>query len=87
MELERDVERYLIRRVEQAGGVCLKHGQDGWPDRIVILPGGRLIWIETKRRIGVQSDLQKHRIRQLQALGQDARFIWSKDEVDELMHE
>ena len=85
MELERDVERYLIRRVEEIGGICLKHGQNGWPDRIVMLPGGKLYWVELKRGIGVQSDLQIHRTHELMQVGQDVRTIWSKAEVDELL--
>lgn len=82
MDLERDVERRLIRRVEDLGGLCVKAGQDGWPDRIVMLPGGRLYWVELKRRKGVQSDLQKYRARQLEAVGQKVQYLWSTDAVD-----
>lgn len=82
MDLERDVERRLIRRVEDIGGLCIKHGQDGWPDRIVMLPGGRLFWVELKRRVGVQSDLQKYRARQLEQVGQKVQYLWSTDAVD-----
>ncbi len=82
MDLERDVERRLVRVVEGLGGLCVKHGQDGWPDRIVMLPGGRLYWVELKRRKGVQSDLQKYRARQLDAVGQKVQYLWSADAVD-----
>ena len=87
MELERDVERRLVRLVEQAGGICLKHGQDGWPDRIVILPGGKLIWVELKRRIGVQADLQKYRASQLAKVGQRVVTLWSVSDVNEFIIE
>ena len=87
MELERDVEQYLARRVEGMGGICLKHGQDGWPDRIVMLPSGRLIWVETKRKTGELADLQVYRAFQLGKVGQYVVSVWSKDDVDELLRE
>ena len=82
MDLERDVERRLVRAVEGLGGLCVKAGQDGWPDRIVMFPGGRLYWVELKRLKGVQSDLQKYRARQLEAVGQQVQYLWSTDAVD-----
>jgi hypothetical protein len=82
MELERDVEQRLTRRVEALDGVCLKHGQDGWPDRIVMLPGGVLVWVELKRSTGKLSDLQQYRRRQLEQVGQRVQYLWSVDAVD-----
>ena len=85
MELERDVERYLIKQVEKQGGLCLKFGQDGWPDRIVLLPNGRVIWVELKRREGSWSDLQRYRARQLADVGQDVRLAWDVWDVDKII--
>ena len=82
MDLERDVERRLRRGVEAMGGLCVKHGQDGWPDRIVMLPDGRIYWVELKQRLGVQSDLQRYRARELRDVGQQVVLLWSVDEVD-----
>lgn len=82
MDLERDVERRLVDLVERAGGICLKHGQDGWPDRIVMLPGGVLVWVETKRPKGTPAALQKYRASQLESVGQHVVFLWSKDAVE-----
>lgn len=73
--------------MEALGGICLKHGWDGWPDRIVMLPTGRLIWVELKRKTGVQSDLQRYRAIELAKVGQVVRTIWSKAEVDQLISE
>lgn len=85
MELERDVEQYLIRQVEAVGGLCIKHGQDGWPDRIVMLPGGRAIWAEVKRKTGYQSDLQLYRAAELAKVGQVVVCLWSREDVDQLL--
>ena len=48
---ERDVERYLRERVKQLGGRAYKFvspGNNGVPDRIVMLPGGKLFFVELK---------------------------------------
>ena len=82
MILERDVEQRLARRVEALGGLCIKAGQDGWPDRIVMLPGGVLVWVELKRKTGKLSDLQRYRRAQLEQVGQRVQYLWSADAVD-----
>jgi hypothetical protein len=91
-ELERSVEQYLRRRVEQAGGRCVKFdpgvGERGWPDRIVLLPGGLQLWVETKRpRGGRVSAAQRVAHEGLRRLGQRVEIVLSKVEVDEMMHE
>lgn len=50
-ERESDVEAYLVERVEALGGEIRKVqwiGRNGAPDRVVMFPGGRLLWIELK---------------------------------------
>ena len=42
---EKTVEQKLVKAVKAAGGICPKWtapGFDGLPDRIVLLPGGRM---------------------------------------------
>jgi hypothetical protein len=88
-DIERDVEQYLRRRVEQAGGRCVKYIPDltrGWPDRIVLLPGGVLAWVETKRpRGGRVSVAQRVAHEHLRRLGQRVELVWSKEDVDSLV--
>ena len=53
--LEKDIERKLRLLVEKYGGRCLKWVCPGWvgvPDRIILLPGGRIHFVETKRPKG-----------------------------------
>lgn len=50
--LEKDIERYLYECVKALGGWCLKlvcPGFTGMPDRLILLPGGRLCFVELKR--------------------------------------
>ena len=64
--LERDIERRLVDGVKKLGGRAYKWvspGSNGVPDRIVILPGGKIIFIELKTTTGRLTDLQKIRTR------------------------
>jgi hypothetical protein len=88
LKLERDVEQYLTRRVKELGGLCVKFIPDamtGMPDRLVLLPGGRVYWVETKRPEGGRlSAVQAYRHRQLRALGFSVEICRSADDVDKL---
>ena len=81
IELEKDIERKLRKLVESYGGKCLKWVCPGWsgvPDRIVLLPGGRVIFVETKRPKGGQlSELQKWWAKRLTDLGFSWHCIWN----------
>ena len=88
-QLENEVEGHLRRRVEKAGGLCVKFLPDfarGFPDRIVLLPGGVLVWVETKRpQGGVLSPVQKVQHVLLRRLGQRVEVVWTKDQADALI--
>ena len=49
--LEKDIERKLRQRLEAMGCLCLKFESPGFagvPDRIVMMPGGELFFVELK---------------------------------------
>lgn len=77
--IEKDVEKALGRMIGRFGGRCLKWVCPGWagvPDRICLLPGGRVYFIELKRPVGATvAARQKAWRRILQDLGFDARVI------------
>lgn len=53
--LEKEIEAKLVATVKAHGGLCLKWvcpGFAGVPDRIVLMPGGRAAFVETKRPKG-----------------------------------
>ena len=83
---ERDVEAYLKQRVERGGGVCWKWtGQRGVPDRVVVLPAGRVVFVEVKTTGGKLSALQRKAIKTLEALGAEVAVVWPKEDVDALL--
>jgi hypothetical protein len=48
---EKQTEQKLVSSVKKLGGICPKFtspGFDGMPDRIVLLPGGRMAFVEVK---------------------------------------
>lgn len=88
IELERDVEGYLVREVMRRGGICLKFIPDdvpGMPDRMVLLPGGRLVWVETKRSDGKVRKLQEYQHMRLKKLGQEVWVVYTKEAVDNML--
>lgn len=88
MKNEASIERYLVDVVTNAGGLCLKGAVPGqrFVDRICILPGGRVAFVELKRSEKARRTVhQVETIERLQALGHEACFIWSVEQVGELV--
>jgi hypothetical protein len=83
---ENRVEQHLRRRVELAGGLCLKFtsSRSGVPDRIVILDG-HVIFVELKAPGGKTRPLQDVRISELRAAGARVDVLSSRTEVDAFM--
>lgn len=79
-EREAVAEKLLRLRVAKAGGLCLKFGTNGMPDRIVILEG-KVSFIELKRPGGVPRPDQLYCIDKLQRAGADVRVLAGSDEV------
>ena len=68
---EKYMEQKLVREVKKLGGLCEKwnSGSSGWPDRIVLLPDGKIGFVEVKAPGEKPRKLQVHRHNQLRALG------------------
>ena len=85
---EKAIERYLVERVKELGGICLKYSNAnmvGYPDRVVLLPGGVTIWIELKSKGRRPEKIQQIRIAQLGRLGHTVYVADSKQRVDEIL--
>lgn len=83
------VERELLIKVKAAGGVAEKVtvlGARGFFDRLVILPGGRVFFVELKRpRGGRISPHQIMRHDRYRALGVAVRLIKNSADIDRLI--
>ena len=85
---EKMIERYLCDSVKKLGGICLKYsnpGMVGYPDRICLLSGGAVFWVELKSKDGRLNEVQKIRIRQLRSMGHTVNVCRSKEDVDEVL--
>ena len=87
---EKAIETYLRDQVRKAGGAAMKWvspGNSGVPDRIVFLPGGRVVFVELKAPGKKPTQLQLVQHERLRALGCDVRVIDSREGVDALIRE
>jgi len=85
------IETYLFNEVKAAGGQCVKlhpMGVVGIPDRLVLLPGGVVVFCEVKKpKGGVVSRMQQIWEQRLADLGMNHRFVFTRDDVNEIMKE
>jgi Holliday junction resolvase len=83
--LEKSIENRLVAKIKVMGGAAVKFtspSSKGWPDRLVILPGNRIVFVELKTTKGKLSALQKLRIEFLTAMGCDVRVMYGIDDVE-----
>ena len=82
---ERDIEAYLVRRIKALGGEIRKLrwiGRRGAPDRVVMLPGGRLYWIELKRTGGTAEAHQAREHARMLRMGQRVLVLDTIEKID-----
>lgn len=88
---EKGVESRLRDEVKKIGGKAYKLSaavDAGMPDRLVCLPGGRVVFVETKRPKGGRlSTMQKYQHRILRQMGFDVRVINTTELVGEFIEE
>lgn len=89
-ESEKTTEKYLKNQVTKLGGVCYKWVSPnikGVPDRICLLPGGKVAFIELKSEGEEPTKLQYYMIDMLTNLGFFADYADTKYRVDTLLEE
>ena len=83
--LENRIEKRLKDEVEKIGGKAKKFvspGMSGMPDRIVLLPGGKIIFVETKAPGKKLRALQEYRAKELRGLGFRVEMIDTLEKID-----
>ena len=86
--LEKQIEKKLVDAVCRQGGICPKFvspGMDGMPDRLILMPGGRLAFAELKAPDKKPRPLQLHRHAQLQALGFQVFVVDAPEQIKEVL--
>lgn len=91
MVLEVSIEKYLMSTVKSTGGICVKLipiGLRGIPDRLVVLPGPVVAFVELKKPKGGVISKHQHGWRKtLTELGCHHRFIHTRAQVDAFIEE
>jgi len=87
--VEKEIEMYLHKCIKQKGLTTLKFtspNMAGVPDRVILLPDQKVVWVEVKRPGGKVRLLQQKRHLQFEALGHKVLVISTKQEVDDFVN-
>jgi hypothetical protein len=87
---EKLTERKLVEAVKKAGGRCPKFvspGLDGMPDRLVLLPDGKIGFVEVKATGKAPRALQLRRHEQLRRLGFKVYVLDRAAQIGEIIDE
>ena len=89
MDSEKLIERKLVDAVKAKGGICVKFYsayQRGVPDRIVLMPQGRVYFVELKSTGKKPTKLQELFIGKLRSLGFIVEVIDTIEKLNELVN-
>lgn len=87
---ESAIESKLVRMVRDRGGLCYKFvspGNPGVPDRIIITPAGRTIYVELKTEVGKLANIQRWQLEEMRKRGAEVRVLRGLDQVKEFVGE
>ena len=88
--LEKELERKLVKKIKAIGGIALKFispGFDGMPDRLLLMPGGRIAFVEVKRHGEKPRPLQESRHGMLRRLGFDVYVLDREEQIPQIINE
>lgn len=86
---EKTLESRLVKKVKKRGGIAYKFtspGHIGMPDRIVILPNGKIGFVEVKKPgYGILSKVQENIIKKLMFLGCKCFILDDPNRIEEIL--
>ena len=88
--LEKTIEQALVRATKKAGGIAPKltsPANAGMPDRIIILPNGKICFVELKAPGKKPRPLQTRQMQRLTHLGCMVRTLDNPQKIPELINE
>ena len=86
--LEKEIEKKLVVEVRKMGGIAVKFispGLNGMPDRLVLLPKGKMAFVELKSPGKKPRPLQVRRINELKKLGFACYVIDGYEQIYEVL--
>ena len=86
---EKYIEQKLVKAVKEKSGLAPKFvavGMDGMPDRLVLMYGGKLAFVEVKSKGKKLRPLQERRKRQLEQLGFLHFTLDDEKQIDEILN-
>ena len=87
---EKLTEQKLVKAVKAMGGICPKFvspGYDGMPDRIVLLPNGKIAFVEVKATGKKPRPLQTSRHEILKRLGFKVYVLDDIKQIENIIRE
>ena len=87
---ESRIEKRLKNEIEKIGGRALKFvspGMSGVPDRLILLPQGRIVFVELKASGKKLRPIQEYRAKELKSLGFKVECIDSVEKVMKFVEE
>ena len=87
---EKIIEQHLVKAVKNSGGIAPKlvcPGFDGMPDRLVLLPGGKIGFVEVKAPGKEPRPLQVARLGLLRRLGFKVYVLDDPEQIGGILDE
>ncbi len=87
---EKCIEQMLVKDIKVMGGIAPKFispGFDGMPDRIVLLPGGHMAFVEVKAHGKKPRPIQMARHRLLRRLGFKVYVLDDEQQIGDVLDE
>ena len=87
---EKTIEQRLVKAAKSMGGIAVKFvspGFDGMPDRVVLLPYGKIAFVEVKAPGCKPRPLQVSRHGQLRRLGFKVYLLDSPEQINEILED
>lgn len=87
---ESEIEKILVYEVKKLSGIAYKWvspGNDGVPDRIVVFPDRKPVFVELKTDKGRLTTLQEAQIGRLKRLGQEVTVIYGLDGLSQFFQD
>ncbi len=87
---EKNIEQKFVKAVKSAGGIAPKltcPGFDGMPDRLVLMPEGRIGFVEVKAPGKEPRPLQVRRHEMLRNLGFKVYVLDDPEQIGGILHE